>query len=77
MNSEALINLLAEALDVDPKVLAADTRIDSVAEWSSIGWLNIMAGLDESMGIQIPVKTIRGFRTVGDVVAYVGEHQAS
>jgi acyl carrier protein len=71
MNSESLIALFAEALEVDPAVLTTDLRIEDVDEWGSIGWLTIMSMLDDRYGRQIPAKQIRSFVTVGDVIGYL------
>ena len=72
MTTNGVIELIAEALEVDTSSLSMDTRIDSVEEWNSIGWLTIMSLVDEQLGVQIESKAIRSFQTVRDVVDYLG-----
>ncbi len=72
MSTTSYLPLFAEALEVDESALSLDTRIEDVEEWNSIGWLTIMSLVDEQLGVQIESKAIRGFKTVRDVVDYLG-----
>jgi acyl carrier protein len=72
MSHNDVLALFAEALEVDPGKLSMDTRIEDVEEWNSIGWLTIMSMVDEQLGVQIESKAIRGFKTVREVVDYLG-----
>lgn len=74
-DQQSVIELLAEAIEVNPETLTPATRISDVEDWTSIAWLTIMAMLDERLSMQISAKTIRGFETVGDVTGYVLQHQ--
>lgn len=71
MNTQELIGLFAEALEVDESALTPETRIADVEEWNSIGWLTIMSMVDEQLGVQIESKAIRGFTTVQEVIDYL------
>lgn len=71
MNSQELIGLFAEALEVEESSLTPDTRIADVEEWNSIGWLTIMSMVDEQLGVQIESKAIRAFQTVQEVIDYL------
>lgn len=71
MNSQELIGLFAEALEVEESALSPETRIADVEEWNSIGWLTIMSMVDEQLGVQIESKAIRGFQTVQEVIDYL------
>jgi acyl carrier protein len=73
MNPNELLNLIAEALEVEPGTVTADTRIADVDEWNSIGWLTIMSLVDERLNVQINSKDVRGFKTAGEVVDHVLE----
>lgn len=71
MNSEEIIALCAEAIEVEPAALTPDTLIADVPEWNSLGWLTIMSLLDERCSIQLTATQIRAFKTVNDVVLAV------
>jgi acyl carrier protein len=67
MNQE-VIDLLAEALEVEPSLLNADTKIAELPEWTSLAWLTMMAMVDEKFGIQLSATEIRGFKTVQGII---------
>lgn len=71
MTLNSLLDLVCSALEIDGGSLSLDTEISSVPEWNSVGWLSIMAALDEHLNLQLPSKDIRGFKTVGDLVGYI------
>jgi acyl carrier protein len=72
MTTDELLALFTEAIEAEPGTLTPETRIADVPEWNSLGWLTIMSELDDRLGIQIGSRDIQGFRTVQDVLAYVG-----
>lgn len=72
MSHNDLLALFAEALEVDVSTLSMDTKIEDVEEWNSIGWLTIMSMVDEQLSVQIESKAIRAFKTVREVVDYLG-----
>jgi acyl carrier protein len=73
MNPTEMLNLIAEALEVEPGTITAETKIADVDEWNSIGWLTIMSLVDERLNVQINSKDVRGFKTAGEVVDHVLE----
>lgn len=71
MNPTEMYALIAEALEVEPGTITAETKIKDVDEWNSIGWLTIMSLVDERLNVQINSKDLREFTTAGEVVDYV------
>lgn len=71
MTTAEMLDLIAEALEVEPGTITTDTKIAEVPEWNSIGWLTIMSLIDERLNVQINSRDVRGFRTAGDVVEHV------
>ena len=71
MTAAEMLDLIAEALEVEPGTITAETTIADVPEWNSIGWLTIMSLVDERLNVQINSRSVREFRTAGDVVDYV------
>lgn len=68
MTNNELIQLFAEALEVEALSIQPENPIAEYAEWNSLGWLTIMSLLDERYGIQLSGKEIRSFVTVKDVI---------
>lgn len=71
MTDTEIIELLAEALEVDASALQTDTAIADVEEWNSLGWLSVMSLLDERFDVSLSAAEIRAMRTVADVLQHV------
>lgn len=71
MTDTEIIELLAEALEVEPSTLTPDTAIADVEEWNSLGWLSVMSLLDERFDVSLSAAQIRSMRTVADVLQHV------
>ena len=61
------LEMLAELLDRDAGELTATTPLDTLG-WDSMGMLSVIA-LAKTNGKTITGDTVRGFKTVGDLVA--------
>ena len=71
MTNHELIQLFAEALEIEASSIDSEKAIAEYAEWNSLAWLTIMSLLDERYGIRLTGKEIRGFVTVNDVIENV------
>lgn len=71
METKKLLDLLCEALEVDEGTMGPETPIQSVEEWNSVGWLAVIAAIDEQLGVMIPAKVRREMTRVGDLVDYL------
>ena len=71
MTNQELIQLFAEALEVEASSIQPEKPVAEYEEWNSLAWLTIMSLLDERYGVQLTGKEIRGFVTVGDVIENV------
>jgi acyl carrier protein len=71
MSETEVLDLFAEALEVEPGRLAPDTRIEDVSEWDSVGWLTLMAAVEERLGVELVARDVREMKTVGDVLRYI------
>lgn len=67
MSANELVNLFAEALEIEPAGLNLDSKISEYPEWNSLGWLTIMSMVDERFNVQLSAPEIRGFKTVREV----------
>jgi acyl carrier protein len=71
MTNQELIQLFAEALEIEGSSIDPEKPIAEYKEWNSLAWLTIMSLLDERYGIQLTGKEIRDFVTVNDVIENV------
>ncbi len=72
MEKEQFIKLFAEALEIeDASALSAETEFRSLSEWDSLGYLNVIAMLDEEYGIQIENAEFKQLKTVGDIINHI------
>jgi len=71
MTNLDLIQLLAEALEIEASSIHPEKPVAEYEEWNSLAWLTIMSLLDERYGIRLTGKEIRGFVTVNDVIENV------
>jgi acyl carrier protein len=76
MNQE-VIDLLAEAMEVEPSSLNVDAKIAELPEWTSLAWLTMMAMVDEKFSIQLSATEIRGFKTIQDIIDTIQARIAS
>jgi acyl carrier protein len=63
-----LLELFAEALEVEPSSLTPDSSISDYAEWNSLAWLTIMSMVDDKYNVQLSATEIRSFKTVQEVI---------
>ncbi len=69
MNDQEKIALIEETLDLDEGTLALDTVLEDVEEYDSMAKLSLIVMADDEFDITLDSDTIRGFKTVGDIVA--------
>ena len=71
MTEKELINLFADALEIEPSTVQPEEKIADYQGWNSLAWLTIMSLLDERYGIQLAAKDIRSFVKVKDAIEHV------
>ncbi len=74
---QALVEILAESLCIDGGVLSAETDLFQDLGIESIELVNIVATLEERMGIALDVRQLLTLRTLGEVTEYVIELKRS
>lgn len=72
---EKIKEIIMEQLDVSADAVAMDTNLMKDLEADSIDAVEIIVGIEEEYGIEIPDEDAEEFETVGDIVNYVEEHQ--
>ena len=62
---------MVDTLNVE--VVDDDASQDSLHEWDSLGYLSIMARIEEEFGIQIRQDNINNFGSISEIVLEIGK----
>ena len=68
---EKIRDIIVEQLSVDKSLVTADTNLMKDLEADSLDAVEIIMGIEEEFGIEIPDDEAEKFQTVGDLVKYV------
>ena len=68
---EKIQALIVEQLDVDPSMVQMDTDFMKDLEADSLDAVEIILGVEDEYGIEIPDDIAENFTKVGDIVKYV------
>ncbi|MEI8121626.1 MAG: acyl carrier protein [bacterium] len=68
MKTQELLNRLAVALGIPEGQLTLADSTDSIAEWDSIGHLNVLSELESHFGSVVEDNEIRRFTTIRQLV---------
>ena len=63
--------LIVEQLDVDPELITEETDFMKDLEADSLDAVEIILGVEDEYGIEIPDDVAENFTKVGDIVKYV------
>jgi len=63
--------LIVEQLDVDPEIVTEETDFMKDLEADSLDAVEIILGVEDEYGIEIPDDVAENFTKVGDIVKYV------
>lgn len=66
---QKVIELIAEALEVSPDTITAETILSELEEYDSMGKLSIIVILDEEYDKTLSGEEMASFKTVGDIVS--------
>ena len=72
---EKIRDLIVEQLDVDPSLINEETDFMKDLEADSLDAVEIILGVEEEYGIEIPDDVAENFTKVGDIVKYVDENK--
>ena len=67
--------LIVEQLDVDPSLITEETDFMKDLEADSLDAVEIILGVEDEYGIEIPDDVAENFTKVGDIVKYVEENK--
>ena len=63
--ADALINLFAEVLQVEPSALNDNSSPDNVKQWDSLAAMHLVAAIEETFKVQLSTKEIMKMSTIG------------
>ncbi len=72
---EKIRDLIVEQLDVDPSLINEETDFMKDLEADSLDAVEIILGVEDEYGIEIPDDVAENFTKVGDIVKYVEENK--
>ena len=72
MSDEKKLALLADTFDCDVEDLNADLALDELENWDSMTKLSLIVLMDDEFGKTLTSNDIKAFKTIGDVMAYMG-----
>ncbi len=73
MELDRLINAIAEVLDLDKDKITADSKFVDDLGADSLDVLEIIMGIEEEFGIEIPTDQAESIVTVGDAYEKIKE----
>lgn len=73
---DKVINLIAETLDIDKKIINEKTNLVKDLEVESLDLVDLVGAFEEEFGVEIADKDIKNLQTVGDIIKYAEEHEA-
>jgi len=68
---EKVKELIVEQLDVDPEIVTMDTDFMKDLEADSLDAVEIILGVEDEYGIEIPDEVAENFAKVSDIVNYI------
>ena len=69
MTNQEKIALLEETLEIDEGTLTEDTLLEDVDEYDSMAKLSLIVMMDDEFDVKVTGDMIKGFQTVGDILA--------
>ncbi len=69
MTEREKLALLEDMLELDEGDLTLDRELDDIDEYDSMAKLSLIVLMEDEFGVKLTGDVIRGFETVGDIVA--------
>ena len=75
MTFDTIRDIVVEQLGVDADMVQMDTNLMKDLEADSLHAVEIILGVEEAFGLDIPDEEAEKFETVKDIVEYVDSHK--
>ncbi len=73
MTEREKLAMLEDMLELDEGDLTVDTALDDIDEYDSMAKLSLIVLMEDEFGVKLNGDMIKGFETVGDIVALMGK----
>lgn len=73
MTEREKLALLEELFELEEGDLTVDTALDDVDEYDSMTKLSLIVMMDDEFGVKLDSATVKGFKTIGDIVALMNK----
>ena len=70
MSDQEIIELIAEALEVEASDLSPETSLEDIPEYDSMAKLSVIVVMDEEFSKKLTGETMQEFKTVGDIISF-------
>ncbi len=72
MTQETKIEMLEEMLELDGGSLKPEMNLNEIPEYNSMAKLSLIVMMDEEIGKKLTGEDIQGFKTVQDILNFMG-----
>lgn len=73
MTDREKLALLEDMLELDEGDLTLDKALDDIDEYDSMAKLSLIVLMEDEFGVKLTGDVIKGFETVGDIVALMNK----
>jgi len=73
MTEREKLALLEDMLELDEGDLSVDKALDDIDEYDSMAKLSLIVLMEDEFGVKLTGDMIKGFETVGDIVALMNK----
>ena len=70
MEEQKVIERIAEALEISPETISAESVLDELEEYDSMGKLSIIVILDEEYDKTLSGEEMSTFKTINDIISF-------
>ena len=73
MTEREKLAMLEDMLELEEGDLSADMALEDIDEYDSMAKLSLIVLMEDEFGIKLTGEVIRGFETVGDIIALMND----
>lgn len=72
MTNQEKLALLEDMLELDEGVLNEEMKMEEIEGWDSMAKLSLIVLMDDEFGKKLSGEQINGFKTIKDILDYMG-----
>lgn len=73
MNSEKIINIISEQLEIDKSVIKETSSFAEDLGAGSLDMIDIAMSIEDEFGVELSDSAIEKIKTVGDLIEYIAK----